>query len=156
MDVPLDTERGYGVVLNGTGLQLSLPVIVEDFHFAVRAVGDELRLIGISELGGLRAPPDPRLWNRILRAAKIVFPELRPTAQRGWMSYRPSMPDSLPVIGRVPGRHGVILAFGHGHKGLGLGAVTGKLVAELADAAETSVDLAPYSPSRFRRAAARR
>jgi D-amino-acid dehydrogenase len=45
------------------------------------------------------------------------------------MGFRPSMPDSLPMIGKVPSADNAVLAFGHGHLGLTLGAITGKLAA---------------------------
>jgi D-amino-acid dehydrogenase len=63
------------------------------------------------------------------------------------------MPDSLPVIGRAPKQHNVYLAFGHGHKGLCMGAITGKLVHQVMDGEAPSVDLAPFSPTRFSRGA---
>ncbi|WP_170431507.1 FAD-dependent oxidoreductase [Ruegeria arenilitoris] len=48
------------------------------------------------------------------------------------MGHRPSLPDSLPVIGAVPGFPNVILAFGRQHIGLTTGPKTGRLVAQLA------------------------
>jgi D-amino-acid dehydrogenase len=42
------------------------------------------------------------------------------TVQREWMGFRPSTPDSLPVIGRSPRCKNVFYAFGHGHVGLTL------------------------------------
>lgn len=66
------------------------------------------------------------------------------------MSYRPSMPDSLPVIGRPSGCDNAYLAFGHGHKGLAQAAITGRLISELAGGDRPSLDVAPYLPDRFR------
>jgi D-amino-acid dehydrogenase len=59
------------------------------------------------------------------------------------------MPDSLPVIGHSPSDHQVIHAFGHGHVGLTLAGITGRLVAELASGVPPSMDLAPLAPHRF-------
>jgi D-amino-acid dehydrogenase len=53
------------------------------------------------------------------------------------------------VIGRSPHFPNVYLAFGHGHLGLTLGAVTGRLVADLAAGRPPAVDLAPYRAERF-------
>jgi D-amino-acid dehydrogenase len=149
-DVPLDTERGYGLYLPQARLPVTVPLVVVDHHFSMTASDAGVRITAISELAGLDAPPNPSLWDRTLRAARTVFPELRAESSVRWMSYRPSTPDSLPVIGRLPGCDKVVLAFGHGHKGLALGAVTGQLVAELAEGRSPSVDLAPFSPTRFR------
>jgi glycine/D-amino acid oxidase-like deaminating enzyme len=65
------------------------------------------------------------------------------------MSYRPSMPDSLPVIGRSTRYPSALYAFGHGHSGLGLGAITGCLVADLYAGRQPEFDVRPLSPARF-------
>jgi D-amino-acid dehydrogenase len=65
------------------------------------------------------------------------------------MGFRPSMPDSLPVISRVPGRPGTLLAFGHGHLGLTFGAVTGRLIADLAADRAPPIDVTPFRADRF-------
>lgn len=149
-NVPLRVERGYGVDLPDPGIELDCPVIVADHSFSLTPHGEAgVRLTGMDELAGLSAPPDFRLVERIVRAATSAFPELRTAGGRKWMRSRPSMPDSLPVIGRAPRQDNVYLAFGHGHKGLGMGAITGKLLQELMDGQPPSVDLAPFSPTRF-------
>ena len=66
------------------------------------------------------------------------------------MSFRPSFPDSLPVIAKSPKQANVYLAFGHGHIGLTLAAITGKLVGELVAGETPTVDLEPFSPTRFK------
>ena len=65
------------------------------------------------------------------------------------MGFRPSMPDSLPVIG--PGRAGpgVIHAYGHGHLGLSMAPVTARIVADLIAGRDPSMDISPYLPGRF-------
>jgi D-amino-acid dehydrogenase len=65
------------------------------------------------------------------------------------MGFRPSMPDSLPVISRSPRRPSVFLAFGHGHLGLTFAAITGKLIAELVGGRPTTVDVGPFRADRF-------
>ena len=70
------------------------------------------------------------------------------TAKR--LSFRPSHPDSLPVIGRSPKQENDYLAYGHGHLGFTLGGITGELIGQLVNGEETTVDLEPYRPTRFR------
>ena len=65
------------------------------------------------------------------------------------MGFRPSLPDSLPAIGRSRASPQIVYAFGHGHLGLTQSAGTGKLVAELVTGAPPSIDLTPFSPQRF-------
>ncbi|NIM40357.1 MAG: FAD-dependent oxidoreductase, partial [Hydrogenophaga sp.] len=66
-----------------------------------------------------------------------------------WMGHRPSTPDSLPVISRSPRDENVLYAFGHGHLGLTQAATTGRLIAELACTQTPSIDLRPFSVTRF-------
>ena len=67
-----------------------------------------------------------------------------------WMGHRPSLPDSLPVIGPSGATPDVIYAFGHGHVGMTSAPMTGKIVADLVAGRPHSIDIRPYSASRFR------
>ncbi|MEC8796533.1 MAG: FAD-binding oxidoreductase, partial [Pseudomonadota bacterium] len=66
-----------------------------------------------------------------------------------WMGYRPSLPDSLPVIGRAAHAPDVIYAFGHGHLGLTQSSGTGDLVAALINQSGPQFDLKPFRANRF-------
>jgi D-amino-acid dehydrogenase len=81
--------------------------------------------------------------------AQRLVPGLAADGATRWMGHRPSMPDSVPVIGAAPGVRNAYFAFGHGHLGLTMGAITGKLIAELAGGRPTSIDLTPYRADRF-------
>jgi D-amino-acid dehydrogenase len=69
------------------------------------------------------------------------------------MGFRPSLPDSLPIIDRVcDGK--VLLAFGHQHLGLTQAAVTAELIAQLALPAAVPPShglpsIGPYKLDRF-------
>ena len=66
-----------------------------------------------------------------------------------WMGFRPSLPDTLPAIGRAKATAHVIYAFGHGHLGLTQSAGTARLVADLLSNATPPIDMKPFSPQRF-------
>jgi D-amino-acid dehydrogenase len=85
----------------------------------------------------------------MLAKAARFLPELNPMGGTEWMGFRPSLPDSLPAIGRSHRVPRVIHAFGHGHLGLTQSAATAKLVADIALDRETEISLKPYSPDRF-------
>jgi glycine/D-amino acid oxidase-like deaminating enzyme len=148
-DLPLEVERGYGADLPAPGIRLQVPVVFEDYHVSMTPHRTGVRITGIDELASIEAPADMRIPQRIVTAAKKIFPELRTEGANLWMRRRPSFPDSLPVIGRAPKSENTWLAFGHAHKGLCMAAITGKLVAELMDEKPTSVDVTPYRPTRF-------
>ena len=65
------------------------------------------------------------------------------------MGFRPSVPDSLPVIGPASGTDRIIYAFGHGHYGLTQSAVTAEIVAALIERRPPPVDPSPYAAARF-------
>jgi D-amino-acid dehydrogenase len=148
-DVPLEVERGYGIDIPNPGIDLDVPIVIADNHSALTPHRSGVRICGIDELASISAPADLSVIDRMVRGAKVVYPELSTRGATTWMRRRPSMPDSLPVIGRAPRYENVWLNLGHGHKGLGTGAITGKLVRELMDGAPPSVDVSPFRPTRF-------
>jgi D-amino-acid dehydrogenase len=148
-DVPLDTERGYHITLPSPGVMPRRPIYSGDHSFAVAPLEIGLRFAGTVELGGLKAPPNYERAEKLLTHARRMFPGLETRGASRWMGFRPSMPDSLPVIGTVPGLPNAVLAFGHGHLGLTLGAITGKLTAALALDRPPALDVTPYRAERF-------
>jgi D-amino-acid dehydrogenase len=147
--VPLDTERGYHIMLPEQPFELPCPVTPGDLRFCITPMTTGLRAAGTIEFAGLAAPPDPRRHALLLRHVRQALPEVRTEGYSTWMGFRPSLPDSLPVIGRVPGVANAILAFGHGHIGLTAGPATGQLVADLAAGRPPAVELAPFGVGRF-------
>ncbi len=146
--VHLDTERGYHLMLPPAEPGLRRPVVNGEEHFVLCPMETGLRLTSQIEFAGLAAPPDYRRIRGLLPRAKRMLPGLRPEEQSAWLGFRPSLPDSLPVIGLSP-RHGdVVLAFGHGHLGLTQGPVTGRIVADLLSGRDPGLDLACYRPGR--------
>ncbi len=146
---PLDTERGYHVQFPEPEVLPRLPVYSTERAFVASPLEVGLRVAGTVELGGLKAAPN---WNRaevLLSHAKRWFPGLKTGGMTRWMGFRPSMPDSLPVIGRSPRFSEVIFAFGHGHCGMMLGARTGEIVAALLAKRDPGLDLSPYRAERF-------
>lgn len=149
--VPLETERGYHVVIENPGIEPRYPIMPSDGKMACVMTPQGLRLAGQVELAGLAAAPN---WERaeVLRKfARQVFPGLSEQSRtKHWMGHRPSTPDGLPCIGPASGCADVLHAFGHGHVGLTAAAATARLVADLVSGKPPSIDPAPYSATRFR------
>ena len=82
------------------------------------------------------------------RASKAVFPELDNHFSE-WVGLRPSVPDSLPVIGQSKKNPYIYYCFGHQHIGWSLGGISGKLIAQEICANKTDIDLKPFSVERF-------
>ncbi|HUB15443.1 MAG TPA: FAD-binding oxidoreductase [Acetobacteraceae bacterium] len=149
--VMLDTERGYHLNLApGDAGELRRAVVFADQGgFVLAPMQDGIRLTSGVELAGLNAPPDFAPIRRLLPRARQVLPGLSDRVTRQWMGYRPSTPDSLPVIGRSPRSPHVYYAFGHQHLGLTLSAITGRLVAALIGGGTPEIDIKPYRIERF-------
>ena len=149
--VPLDTERGYHLMLPEPGVELSRPVIVGDHRVGIASMVGGLRIAGTAELAKLDAAPNFQRAHRLLAIVKRALPDLNIADPRPWMGHRPSTPDSLPVICQAPRTPRAFFAFGHGHLGLTMGAITGRLIADLAAGRKPPADLAPLHIDRFRR-----
>lgn len=147
-EVRLNTERGYHVLFPEAGQLLNSPTCYPEFGFYMTPLSEGLRAAGTVELGGLGRPSRPVRTAVIEKVARQLVPGLGP-AGRTWLGFRPSMPDSIPVIGKSPRDPRVIYAFGHGHLGITLGGITGRLVTELVSDLPTSIDISPFRPNRF-------
>lgn len=149
--IPLETERGYNTTLPEGAFDLRTQITFGGHGFVVTRIGDRIRVGGAVELGGLNLPPDFRRSRVMLAKAKRFMPALQTQGGAEWMGFRPSLPDSLPVIGRASRSPNVLYAFGHGHLGLTQATGTARIVADLLTGQTTATDLSPFSPTRFRR-----
>lgn len=147
--VPLDTERGYHLMLPHEHQRLPFAVTSLERKFIMTPMTGGLRLAGTVEFAGLERPANmQRAW-QLHRLSKGLFrQDLSQEGATPWMGFRPSLPDSLPVIDRVcDGK--VLLAFGHQHLGLTQAAVTAEMVGALASGDQLPSGLAPYRLDRF-------
>jgi D-amino-acid dehydrogenase len=148
-DVPLETERGYHAMLTSAGVTPRIPVASGEGKYFVTPMEEGLRIAGTVELAGLAAPPDYRRADALVDKAKRLLPGLSASKVDRWMGHRPSLPDSLPVIGRSQRAANAFLAFGHGHVGLTAAAPTGEIVADLVQGRTPFMDVRPFSAARF-------
>jgi len=147
--VPLDTERGYHVMLPMPAAVPRVPVCSGEGKFFVTPMEGGLRVAGTVELAGTERPPNYRRAEVLAPLAKRMLPGVDTNIVQRWMGFRPSMPDSLPVLGRAPAMRNAYFNFGHGHVGLTAAAPTGRALAELIVSGSSGIDLSPYSAARF-------
>ena len=147
---PLDTERGYHCMAD-INHGLSRPVASAERSFIMTPMNHGLRIAGTVEFAGLNKKMNNKRALALLPHARALLDESHQpiTAASTWMGYRPSLPDSLPVIGRAPKHHNLYFAFGHQHLGLTQGAVTAELITALCLNHTPNINIQPYCISRF-------
>ena len=148
--LPMDTERGYHLMLPAENNRLlKRPVMSGEHSFVLVPMDNGLRLTGLVELADLDAPPDYRLIRRLIPAALKMLPGINGAEESVWMGCRPSLPDSLPVIGVSRRSKNVLYAFGHQHLGITLGPASGLIISDMIAGRDPGLDLQPYRPDRF-------
>ena len=147
--IPLETERGYNTTLPKSAFEVKRMLIFSGHGFVITPLEKALRVGGAVELGGLDRPPNFARSKAMLAKAQKFLPGLDASGGREWMGYRPSLPDSMPVIGRSKNHPNVFYAFGHGHLGLTQGAATGRLIRDLISGQVPAIDIKPFSAQRF-------
>ncbi len=147
--IPLDTERGYNTTLPPGAFDLKRQLIFGNHGFVVTPLDTGVRVGGAVELGGLDLPPNYARSKSMLAKAADFLPGLKTSGGVEWMGFRPSLPDSLPVVGALPEDPSILLAFGNGHLGLTQSAAMGRLVADLVADKAPSIDIAACRPDRF-------
>ncbi|PKH55882.1 amino acid dehydrogenase [Shewanella sp. Choline-02u-19] len=150
--VPLETERGYHLMMPQQS-SLSRPVTSYNRKFIITPMIGGTRLAGTVEFGGLKAPLVNARADCLFPHGKALLPELFADAVvtdgERWMGFRPSMPDSLPVLGRSQKQANVFFSFGHQHLGLTWSAISAKLLAQEVLGEQADIDLNPYRIDRF-------
>ncbi|MBB3019322.1 D-amino-acid dehydrogenase [Microvirga lupini] len=148
--IPLDTERGYNATYTKGRFGIGRPIMFEGEGFVTTPLDTGDRVGGAVEFAGLEAAPNHSRTDAMVQRLTRFLPHLKagPAAKR-WMGFRPSIPDSLPVIGPAGRDRRVIYAFGHGHYGLTQAAVTAQMVAVMIEGRPGPIDPSPFSAQRF-------
>lgn len=142
-NLPLGTERGYHILYKKHGTLLSRPVGWAEAGFYATPMADGLRIAGTVEINAIDAPFNTKCIDFLQHKSHEIFGDLG-TPDDTWLGHRPTMPDSLPVIGHSKKSKRVIYAFGHQHIGLTLGGVTGKIVTDLAKGLEPYCNITDF------------
>jgi D-amino-acid dehydrogenase len=148
-DVPLQTWRGYHIMVAPDSVKLNGLVVDGDMHFAVTPMEEGIRVAGLVEFASLEAPPNYARADLFLKLARRLIPSFPRSAESRWMGHRPGTPDSVPVIGRSPAARNVFFNFGHGTLGLTFGAISGQILADVVAGRRGAIDATPYRAERF-------
>ncbi|WP_419899060.1 NAD(P)/FAD-dependent oxidoreductase [Roseomonas sp. USHLN139] len=145
--LPLTAERGYHVMLAPGGPDFALPTTFNERGFVATPMEMGTRLAGTVEFGAGGRPPNWRRAEVLARHVQDLYGAAPGIAER-WSGDRPTLPDYLPALGRLPGLENAVVATGHQHLGLTLAATSARLVAALFGGGPAPA-LAAFDPGRF-------
>ncbi len=149
LKIPMESERGYHVELVEPSFTPGGVIQLTDLGIFMTPMLDRLRCTSIVEFAGYRAPENTEIHRIMLDKIAGAFPRLRWKRVNSWMGHRPSLVDSLPVIGRAPGFDNIYLGYGHSHIGMMSGPRTGRLLADVVAGRKPDIDLSPFDAGRF-------
>ena len=160
--IPVRPLKGERLLLRFDGPPL--PVLISSpkrGHMISRLDG----LLSVGSTGGRDYDMESLFWGEefdrqpteaarieLLQRAIDVMPDLENAELVQQLAgSRPLSPDRMPIIGPPPEWEGIVLATGHTTKGIHLGPLTGKLVAEYlaSRSRETPRMMKPFLPDRF-------
>jgi D-amino-acid dehydrogenase len=148
--LPLAVKRGYHRHYRARdNATLSRPVLDAENGYVLAPMEQGIRLTTGVEFAARDAPPTPAQFDRLMPAARALFPLGEQVEPQPWLGARPCFADSRPVISRAPRQRGLWLAYGHAHWGLTLGPATGRLIAEMMVGTTPFCDPKPYGAERF-------
>jgi sarcosine oxidase subunit beta len=102
-------------------------------------------------LGSTRETTTKAIRGIVKNAVRILPALKRVHMIRAFAGFRPYSPDGLPIVGKVDGIEGFLLACGHGGDGIALAPTIGELISDLIVDGKTSIPLEPFRLSRFAR-----
>jgi len=148
-NIPLQAERGYHLSLKNASHMPPNTYLITDKKFGLTPMDGFLRCAGQSEFAPIEMPPNPKAIKNLRKFLFRFYPKLEYESETIWQGTRPTLPDSLPMIGRSSKNTSVVFAFGGQHLGLTMGPKVGKMVRDIIFERQTNINMKPYSSDRF-------
>lgn len=147
--VPLATERGYHREFKpNTARQLRRPIHDAENAFLMTPMEQGIRVTSGVELTARDAPSNYAQLDAVVPLARSVVEFGEPVGEV-WRGARPTLPDSLPMIGPAPRHQGLWLAFGNQHIGFTTGPATGDAIAAMIAGSVPGFDTSAFLPKRY-------
>ncbi len=151
VNIHLQDGKGYSFTIKNATTRPRIPTILTESKVAVTPMGDDLRIGGTLELGGLSSTVNKKRLEGIINSLPKYYPQLQVSPsdlENIWVGYRPCSADGMPYIGRTKALTNLIVATGHGMMGMSMGPATGKLVSQIVNDQDTSLDLSLFAIER--------
>ncbi|THD75542.1 MAG: FAD-binding oxidoreductase [Bradyrhizobium sp.] len=147
--VPLAFERGYHREFKpNPARSLQRPIHDAEGSFLMTPMEQGIRVTSGVELTARDAPSSFAQLDQVVPLARGVV-EFGDAVGEPWRGARPTLPDSLPMIGPAPRHANLWLAFGNQHIGFTTGPGTGAAIAAMIDGAPPPFEVGAFSPGRY-------
>ena len=148
--IPLAWERGYHHHFSTKkDIDLSPAIHDVDGGFVYSCNKNEIRVTSGVELNFREAVSNEEQINEVVQKLKIILPLKNKLTKTPWLGSRPTIADSLPMIGKAPKHKNLWFNFGHNHIGLSTSAGSGVILADMIENKKTSINVDPFLPERL-------
>ena len=149
-NIPLAWERGYHHHFS-TKKKISINPAIYDVEggFVYSSNGSDVRVTSGVELTFLDAVQNEIQINESIQKLRKIIPLNKKLIDKPWLGSRPTIIDSLPMIGKAPKHKNLWFNFGHNHIGLSTSAGSAVIISEMIENKKTSINAGPFSPKRF-------
>ena len=149
-DIPLAWERGYHHHFSTKKKTYINPAIHDvEGGFVYSSNGSEVRITSGVELNFLDASKNDIQINESIQKLHKIIPLDKKLTEKAWLGSRPTIADSLPMIGKATKHKNLWFNFGHNHIGLSTSAGSAVILAEMIQNKKNSINTDPFSPKRF-------
>jgi D-amino-acid dehydrogenase len=149
--LPMMGGKGYSF-LQENKPEIKLPAILTEQKVAVSPYGEMIRFGGTMEIAGTNQSINMNRVKGIYESINRYYPEFQakfPEESKIWRGLRPCSPDGLPYIGFAPNCSNVLVNTGHSMMGVSLAPASGKVIAELHQQKDTSMEIAGFEVGRY-------
>jgi len=152
LSLPIYPAKGYSITLDARGASgaPSVSITDDEVRMVYSRLGDRLRCAGTAALEGWNTTLNPARVALTMRNARALFPEGgNYDDPNPWCGLRPTTPDSVPLLGPVPGLENLFLNTGHGTMGWAMAAGSAQITADLISGRAPAIDIEGLGIDRF-------
>ena len=142
------SERGYHLMYQNYGAIIKRPIGIGKQGFYYTPMDEGLRAAGTVEIGTVNDEINKSRTKWMQNKVKETF-DIKELPNKVWLGFRPTLPDSLPVIGKSKKNPNIIYNFGHQHLGLTLASYSAEIIQKIILNQEIEKELDYINPNRF-------
>ena len=142
------SERGYHLMYQNYGDIIKRPIGIGKQGFYYTPMDEGLRAAGTVEIGTVNDEINKSRTKWMQNRVKETF-DIKELPNKVWLGFRPTLPDSLPVIGKSKKNPNIIYNFGHQHLGLTLASYSAEIIEKIILNQEIEKELDYINPNRF-------